>query len=101
MLFPGAAVAIPAVVGQVDNRLGAALHILTHFIWKNRLIADKNAKRLPACIQRFAGVSPSEVSDLVRQHVHEWKETFERNVFAKGHEMCLVIARRQVAIGTD
>src|ERR1700733_3989497 len=92
MLRVGAAIAVPAVVGNVYENLRAIVCELPHFVGENRFVTDEGAELLIASGKRTSRCSRSKLANLFGQASGKRKQTWKRKIFAEGHEMHLVVA---------
>src|SRR5579875_464146 len=94
-----AGIPIPAVVRDIDKNLCSIHGKLTHFVGKDRFIADKDSKLMPIGTEDPAISAPVKVSNLLRKVLCKEKDLAVRDKLAKRHQMDLVIASDDVAIG--
>ena len=67
MLCVGSAVAIPAVVGNVHQRLRPIVGKLSDLVWEDGFVTDERTELVPARIEGRAGSASREVSYLLGQ----------------------------------
>ena len=97
VLGVGAAVAVPGVVGEVDQNLGAAGGKLADFIREDGFVADKYPKLFAARVERIADLPEvNPPTSLVRPPAKR-KQARKRQIFAEGNEMHFVVTRDPVA----
>src|SRR5277367_7149038 len=94
-----ACVAVPAIVGDVDEDLGSIHGELAYFIGKDRFIADEDTEGVSTCAEDLAILAAVEVVDLLSEVFREEEDIAVRDVFAKRHEMNLVVAANDIAVG--
>src|SRR6185437_14655763 len=98
-VLPGrAGVAVPAVVGDVDENFGSLLGVLANLIGKDGLVADKGAVSMAAGGEDSAMNAWIEGAYFVEKTLGEEEELFERDVLAERNEMHLVIATRELPL---
>src|SRR6185312_14259547 len=93
--------AIPSIVGDIDQDLGAVGNELAYFIRKDRFITNDHSEFGAAEIEDAALRAAREVSHFTSQLAGEEEKLFERHVFAEGDQMNLVIAPDSVPAGID
>src|SRR5450755_4028337 len=67
VLGVGAAVAVPAVIGNIDEDLRAVGGELADFVGKNGFVADEHAELVAAGIERLARAAAGKIADLLSQ----------------------------------
>src|SRR5208337_2753732 len=92
VLFPRAAVAIPAVVRDIQQNLCALQRSLPHFVGKDRFITDEHSKALTSGIQWRPRSTSLKLSHFLGQTSSKGKQLRKRQIFAEGYEMHLVVA---------
>src|SRR5579863_9454662 len=101
MLRIGATVAVPSVIGNVDENRRAPIGELAHFIGEYGFVADEQAEPLVSRIQRLARRAMLKLADLFRQAAGKRKYAWKRKVLSERHQMSLVVPRRPLAARTD
>src|SRR6185437_7325210 len=81
----------------INEHLCAVCGGLRYIIKEDRFIADKDANACAVQVKDFALCAPRKVTDLTSQFVGKKQQTLERHIFAKRHQMNLVIAAKRVA----
>src|SRR5437588_6382823 len=98
-VLPGrAGLAIPEIIGDIDEHLSAVGGELAYFTGKDRFIADENAIASAVQVEDLALRSRSKVPDFARQLFSEKQEFLQGHIFAEGHQMDLVIATYHLAL---
>src|SRR5262249_14897342 len=101
MLGPSTRVAVPAVVRDVDQHIGALRDELTYFVGENRFVADEDTQPLISCPERLVQATAREISDGLCETSGKRKNRRERHVFAKRDQMNFAVASGPFAAGTD
>src|SRR5258708_25837304 len=96
-----AAVAIPAVIRDIHEYLGAILCELPHVVRENGFVTDKDAQLLIAGRQRPARDAARKIPDFFGQTSSKRKPVLERNIFTEGNEMNLVVTSAPLTTGSD
>src|ERR1035438_1083769 len=78
VLLPGAAVAVPAVVRDIQQNLCALQRSLAHFIGKDRFVADERSQTFAAGLQWRVRSAVLKFSDLLSQASRKCKEFWKR-----------------------
>src|SRR5579859_1059841 len=87
VLAGSAMLAVPSVVGDVDEHLRAIDRELPDFLGENRFIADKNSYSLVAGGEDGARGSRAKIAYLTGQFIGKAENELVRNVFPKWDEM--------------
>src|ERR1035438_4862906 len=93
-----AGVAVPAVVGDVDQYLRPVLRKEAYLVGEDRLIADEEAESVAAGLKHLALLSALEIDELVRELLREEEQVAVGDVFTEGHEVNLVVTPSHCAI---
>src|SRR5581483_570549 len=101
MLSVGAAVAVPAVIGDVDQHLRSVAGELANFIREDGFIADENSEFDTTSVQGFARGACVEITDFFCQAAGKREHLLKRQILAEGDEMYLVVTRNPISLGTD
>jgi len=80
----GAGVAVPSIVRDVDEHLGAELGELPHLIGKNGLVADEDAVAMAVQAEDLALVAAIEARDLAGELAGKEEQTAEGQYSPKG-----------------
>src|ERR1022692_5283924 len=78
MLVPGAAVAVPAVVRNIQQNLCALQRSLTHLVGKDRLVADERSQVFAAGLQWCVRSAVLKFSHFFSQSSRKLKEFRKR-----------------------
>ncbi len=97
----GAGIAVPAVIGDVDEDVGPLLGEMANLIAKDRFVADEDSVGVTARGEDSLVRAGFEGAYFVEEIFCEEEEIFERDVFAEGHEMHLVVVTDEGAIWVD
>ena len=98
MLGVGAAVTIPAVIGNVHKNLRALLHGLADLIWKDGFVANENSELCISSLQGHAGSATRKVAYIIGESSSKEEQPAKRNIFSERDKMNFVIARDQVRL---
>src|SRR5579883_3495993 len=101
MLRPGSGIAVPAIVGDVDEDLRALCRQLADFVGEDRFVADEDAKLLGSGPERGARGAARKVADSLGQASGESEDGGERDILAERHEVDLAVTAVPGAGGTD
>src|SRR5271154_3858694 len=101
MLRPGAAVAIPAVVGDIHQHIRSAQDKLPDLIGENGLVADECAQALVAGREWIVRFTALKLSNLFRQASGKSKQPRKGQELTEGHEVNLVVARSPFSLRAD
>src|SRR5882757_8778354 len=97
----GAGVAVPAVVGDVDQDIGSLLRELADFVSEDGFVTDEGSVGVTACFEDGALFAGFEETYFVQKTLCEEEELFVGNVLAKGDEMHLVVMACEGTVGSD
>src|SRR5580704_5680701 len=101
MLRVGAAVTVPAVIGDVHKNLRALIGKLAHFAGKNGFVTDEDTDALVSCVKRLARSTVLEFADFFGQTSGKREQTRKGQVLAEGYEVNFVVACSPFAGGAD
>src|ERR1700733_2490437 len=101
MLRVGAAVAVPAVVGNVHKNLRTLIRKLAHFARKNGFVTDENTDARAACVKRFARSAVLEFADFFRQTSGKREQARKWQILAEGYEVNFIVACGPLAGGAN
>src|SRR5271157_5547485 len=101
MLLPGAAVAVPAVIRDIQQDLRALHRPLSDFVGKDGFIADRHSQSLPSGIQWRSRRASLKLSYFFGQPSGKAKQLRKRQIFTEGHEMHFVVASNPLALRAD
>src|SRR5258705_10940445 len=87
----GAGVAVPAVVGDVDQDIGSLLGEMADLVAEDGFVAYEDSVGVAACFEDGALLAGFEETYFVQQTPGEEEELFVGNVLAEGDEMHLVV----------
>jgi len=93
-----AGIAIPGVVTDVDEDFCAELSEVAYFIRKDCFVADEDAIAMAVEAEGGAIGSAAERGDFAGELVREGEVLLERDVFAEGNEVDLVVSADAVAV---
>src|ERR1700744_492477 len=97
----GAGVAVPAVVGDVDEYVGTLLGEMADLVTEDGFVADEDAVGVAAGGEDGAVRAWLEGAYFVEEIFGEEEEFFEGDVLAEGNEVHLVIVADEGAVGID
>ena len=89
VLGVGAAVAVPGVVGDVDQNLGAVGGKLADFIRENGFVANKYPKFFAARVERIADLAGGKSADFFSEAAGKREHARKRQIFAEGNRDAL------------
>ena len=99
--LPGrAGIAVPAVIRDVDQHLGAALHEQPYLIAKYFFVADEDTEAVTVGRKDDPPPSMGHVAGLLGQVLGEGKEVFIGYVLSPRHQVDLVVAAGDCAVLT-
>src|ERR1041385_4792829 len=98
MLGKSPAVAVPAIIGDIDKYIGPVHGGLADLIRKDRFVAYEDTQFCIAGLKRRTGSPGSEISYLLGEPRRKGKQTPERNVLAKRDKVNFVIARNEFSL---
>src|SRR5512141_1813398 len=101
MLRVGAAIAVPAIVGNVYQHLRARFCELTDLVRENGFVADEDAKLLVSSLDWKASCARAEITDLFGQASGKAENLLERQVLPEWNQMHFVVAANPLARGAD
>src|SRR5207302_6913614 len=78
----GAGVAVPAVIGDVDQDIGALLGEMADFVAEDGFVADEGSVGVAACGEDGALLAGFEETYFVEETLREEEELFVGNVLA-------------------
>ena len=93
MLGPGAGVAVPAVVRDVDEDLGAFGGELADFAGEDGFVADEDAEFVVSGSERGARGAMGKIANRFGESGGEREDVAEGDVLAEGDEMDFVVTR--------
>ena len=97
----GAGVAVPAVVGDIDEHIGSLLGEMADFVAEDRFVADEDTVGVTARREDGLVGARLEGAYFVEEIFCEEEEIFEGDVLAKGNEMHLVVVADEGAVSVD
>src|ERR1039457_5225249 len=101
MLLPRAAVAVPPVIGNIQQNLCALQRPLPYFVGKNRFVADKHSHSLASSLQRHTRCAVLKLSHLFGQPSSERKQLRKRQILPEWHQMHFVISSYPLPLRVD
>ena len=93
-----AGVAVPSVVGDVDEHFGSLLGVLAHLVGEDGLVTDEGAVGVTAGGEDGAMSARIKRAYFVEKAPRKEEELLEGNVLAERNEMHLVIAARELSL---
>ena len=97
----GAGPAVPGIVGQVDEQIGAAGDALSGDLRKDRFVADEHAQPHRPERQRFVRGAGGEVADAHHQRFEKGQVGPQGHVLAERHQVLLGVARCDAAVRAE
>src|SRR5579864_3295240 len=91
------AVAVPAVVGNIHQHLGALLRELPHLIGENGFVADERSQPSATGVERSSRIAMLKLAYLPSQTSRKREQAREGQVFSKRNKVNFVVARGPVA----
>lgn len=101
-MLPGSAgIAIPAIVGDVDEHLRSLLNILANLVGKDGFITDESPIGMAVRGEDDTVSAGIEGAYFVEQTLCKEKEALEGNVLAKRNQVHLVVASSKISVRRD
>ena len=97
----GTGVAVPAVVREVHQDVGATEGELANFVAKDGFVTDERPKSMVAGVEQRARVSGREVPCIGQQAAREKEDALEGDVLAERHQVHLGVVAGQAAVRLD
>src|SRR5579871_1719700 len=98
-VLPGCArVAIPSIIGDIDQHLGPHLRKLAHLIGKDGLVADESSIGMAIGGEDGTLLAGIEEANLGEETLGEEEEVLIGDVLAKWDEMHLVVTANELAL---
>ena len=94
-------VAVPSVVGDIDEHFCAVKRELPYLVGEDRLVTDEDSDLHVPGIEWHATAAASEGTDLAGERLGEGDEILEWNEFAERYQMDFVVARDPLPAGCD
>src|SRR5690348_9303988 len=88
----------PAVIGNIDQQVGAIQHKPPDFVWKNRLVTNKGAEPASGDLSDRIARAAAEIAGEPGKILGEPEKIAPGNIFAKGNKVNLVILKLHAAL---
>src|SRR5665213_3591936 len=98
-VLPGSAgIAIPAIIGNINQNVRALLYKRAYCVGENRLVPYEHSVAMTVRRKYHPVFSRCHMAHLVRQRSCKGQQLWERRVFAKRDQMHLVVATNKHSI---
>ena len=96
-----ARIAVPTIVADIHQHLGAQASELPHLVGKNSLIADEDAVAMSIEVEDFALLAACKLSDSSGELARKEQKVLEGDVLSKRHEVDFVVAANPDPVRPD